>query len=71
MTQRELEREIANQTGETINTIRTLGFSPLRATIPIEERQEPLMVNWDEVDRMRNLESTTTGLFSIAVSKFA
>ncbi|QEG22040.1 hypothetical protein MFFC18_19010 [Mariniblastus fucicola] len=54
MTQRELEREVASQTGETFQTIRSLGFSALRETIPIEERQEPLMVDWDEVDRRRN-----------------
>ena len=58
MTQRELEREIASQTGESIQTIKTMGFSPLRETIPIEERQKPLMVDWDEVDRSRNLRGT-------------
>ena len=58
MTQRELDREIASQTGESIQTIKSLGFSPLRDTIPIEERQEPLMVDWDEVDRSRNLRGT-------------
>ena len=55
MTQRELNREIASQTGESIQTIQSLGFSPLREIIPVEERQEPLMVDWDEVDRNRNL----------------
>ena len=55
MTQRELNREIASQTGESIQTISSMGFSPLRETIPIEEREEPLMVDWDEVDRIRNL----------------
>ena len=58
MTQRELDREIAGQTGESIQTIKTMGFSPLRETIPIEERQKPLMVDWDEVDRSRNLRGT-------------
>ena len=53
MTQKELEREIANQTGETIQTIKSMGFSPLREVIPVEERQEPLVVDWDEVDRNR------------------
>ena len=54
MTQRELDREVASQTGESIQTIKSMGFSPLRETIPIEERQKPLMVDWDEVDRRRN-----------------
>ena len=55
MTQRELNREIANQTGDSILTINTMGFSPLRSVIPIEERQEPLIIDWDEVDRIRQL----------------
>ena len=54
MTQRELNREIANQTGESPHTIHAMGFSPLRFVIPVEERQEPLVVDWDEVDRIRN-----------------
>ena len=58
MTQRELNREIANQTGDSIKTINTIGFSPLRSVIPIEERQEPLIIDWDEVDRIRQLGGT-------------
>ena len=54
MTQQELNREVANQTGESIHTIKNLGFSPLRPDIPIEERLAPLMVDWDEVDRLRH-----------------
>ena len=54
MTQRELNREIANHTGESSHTIHAMGFSPLRSVIPVEERQEPLVVDWDEVDRIRN-----------------
>ena len=55
MTQQELNREIANQTGESIHTINAMGFSQLRSVIPVEERQEPLVVDWDEIDRTRNL----------------
>ena len=55
MTQSELDREVASQTGESIQTIKSLGFSPLRETVPIEERQEPLVVDWDEVDRSRHM----------------
>jgi hypothetical protein len=47
MTQRELEREVARQTGESIHSIRKMGFSPLEAEMPFEERQEPLMVDWE------------------------
>ena len=55
MTQRELNREVASHTGENINTITSMGFSPLRSVIPVEERQEPLVIDWDEVDQIRNL----------------
>ena len=58
MTQRELDQEIANQTGESVHTIIAMGFSPLRSSIPVEERQEPLVIDWDEVDRIRNLRGT-------------
>ena len=58
MTQRELNLEIANQTGESIHIIRSMGFSPLQPVIPIEERQEPLTIDWDEHDRIRNLRGT-------------
>ena len=58
MTQQELNREVADQTGESICTIKSMGFSPLQPVIPIEERQEPLMIDWDEHDRIRNLRVT-------------
>jgi hypothetical protein len=41
-----LNQQVANKTGEDLETIRQLGFSPL-GPIEIEERQEPLMVDWD------------------------
>ena len=53
MTQKELEQQISRQTGDSIQTIRQLGFSPLQEVIPIEERQTPLMVDWDLEDRTR------------------
>ena len=56
MRQRELNQEIAKQTGESIDTIEVMGFSPLRSVIPVEEREEPLTVDWDEVDRRRSLQ---------------
>ena len=55
MTQRELNWKIAYQTGDSIKTINAMGFSPLRSVIPIEERQVPLVIDWDEIDRTRNL----------------
>ena len=56
MTQQELNQKIADQIGEPITVVKTMGFSPLREFIPIEERREPLVVDWDEVDRTRKLE---------------
>ena len=47
MTQKELERQISQQTGESLQTIRNLGFSPLQTELPFEERNKPLMVDWD------------------------
>jgi hypothetical protein len=50
MTQADLNREIAQATGETVATIDSLGFVPLTCS-PIE--REPLTVDWDEVDQQR------------------
>lgn len=58
MTQYELNQEIATQTGESLHTIRSMGFGLLQPVIPIEERQEPLMMDWDEHERIRNLRGT-------------
>lgn len=55
MTQRELNQEIAKHTGESIHTVKSRGFSPLRSFIPIEERQEPLTIDWDEQEKIRYL----------------
>jgi len=45
MNQSELNREVAQATGETVSTIRQLGFVPLTRG-PYE--REPLVVDWDE-----------------------
>ena len=47
MTQRELERELANMTGESIATIRSRGFGLVE---PPE--LEPLVVDWDEAQQV-------------------
>ena len=52
MDQRELNREVARKTGETVSTIAALGFIPL-TVLPFE--CEPLTVDWDELDADRNL----------------
>ncbi|MBI3464355.1 MAG: hypothetical protein HY000_15060 [Planctomycetes bacterium] len=48
MTKSELDRAVAHATGESLATIRSLGFSML--TPPAEE---PQMVDWDELDAER------------------
>lgn len=48
MTQRELERELARSTGESIGTIRSMGFSLVE---PPE--LEPLTVDWDSLAAQR------------------
>ena len=50
MTQSELNRAIAEATGESVGTIAAMGFVVLTAG-PVE--REPLTVDWDEVDAQR------------------
>jgi hypothetical protein len=52
MTQRELNRAVAQATGETVRTIDEIGFVPL---LPIPYEHEPLTIDWDEFDSDRNL----------------
>ena len=52
MNQRELNREVARKTGETISTIAALGFIPLTGQ-PYE--REPFTIDWDERDAERNV----------------
>ena len=54
MTQAELDRAIATKTGESRNTIAQRGFVLLRP-LPVERepKREPLMVDWDELERSR------------------
>ena len=42
----ELNRQVADKTGEDLATIQRLGFGPL-TTIEMEERDTPLVVDWD------------------------
>ena len=52
MNQRELNREVARKTGETVSTIVALGFIPL-TNQPYE--REPLTIDGDERDADRNV----------------
>ena len=48
MTQRDLDRQVARATGETVSTIRNMGFGLVEMPDP-----EPLIVDWDELDNQR------------------
>jgi hypothetical protein len=52
MTQAELDRQIADATGESLRTISQMGFVPLRP-LAYERDREPLVVDWDALDRDR------------------
>jgi hypothetical protein len=53
MTQAELNEEVAKATGESVGTVSARGFSPLWP-VPYE-RERPLVVDWDEVERSREV----------------
>jgi hypothetical protein len=50
MTPRELNRAVAQATGESLSTIASLGFVPLTVG-PVE--REPLVIDWDQLDEDR------------------
>ena len=52
MTQAELNREVAQATGESVDTIAQMGFVVL-TRIPIE--REPLRIDWDRLDADRRV----------------
>ncbi len=52
MTQAELNRAVARATGETVKTIADRGFIPLE---PVPDDHEPLVIDWDELDRRRRV----------------
>jgi hypothetical protein len=52
MTQRDLNREVAHATGETVETIERMGFGPLA-----EAPREPMSIDWDEMDELRGVVS--------------
>ena len=54
MTQRELNREVAQATGESVGTIAEMGFVPL-TTFPYERERdrEPLVVDFDQLEETR------------------
>ena len=57
MTQNQLDREIARATGESLSTIRSLGFSvadPDDVSFdPEQPRRRPRILNWDRLAAKR------------------
>jgi hypothetical protein len=56
MSELELYQEQAEITGESQEFLRQQGFSILGQNL-VEERDEPLVIDWDEVDASRIFES--------------
>ena len=54
MRQRELDRNIARATGETVSTVARMGFVPL-LPVPYERDREPLVMDWDEWEQTRKI----------------
>lgn len=50
--QSDLDRQVAQATGESRSTIRSLGFVPL-LPVPYELDRRPLVVDWDELEQRR------------------
>jgi hypothetical protein len=55
MNQRDLNRVVAQATGETVTTISRMGFVPL---IPGQIDREPQFLDWDRLDEQRNVALT-------------
>ncbi|REJ88276.1 MAG: hypothetical protein DWQ35_20060 [Planctomycetota bacterium] len=57
MRQAELNRAVARATGETVSTIKRLGFllaDPVESCDPDSEEYGPHVIDWDELDAQRN-----------------
>jgi hypothetical protein len=54
MTQRELNRNVAAATGESVREIARRGFVPL-SPIPVEREPEDFILDWDAYDLERNV----------------
>jgi len=59
MNQRDLNREVAQATGESIKTIDRMGFSPLR--VRFEQDPEEYAVDWDGLEAQRSADLPSSG----------
>jgi hypothetical protein len=58
MKQSELNRQVAKQTGESVATIKRLGFildEPMEADEGPEQNFGPLVIDWDALEAQRHL----------------
>ena len=62
MKQSELNRQVAKQTGESIATIKRLGFvldEPIAPGEDVERDLGPLVIDWDALEAQRHIRSLT------------
>ncbi len=59
MNQRDLNREVALATGEAVETIARMGFSPLR--VRFEQDPEEYAVDWDGLEAQRSADLPSSG----------
>jgi hypothetical protein len=60
MTQNELDQQIARATGESVRRIARQGFSLIGAPCYSADEREPFTVDWDEADRTRRRERSSS-----------
>ena len=61
MKQADLDRAVARATGETVATIKRLGFllaEPAESLDPDSDQRDPQFIDWDELEAQRNEGST-------------
>jgi len=60
MNQADLDRAVAHATGETVSTIKRLGFllaDPIDVGLPDSEDPGPYVIDWDELEARRDGDS--------------
>lgn len=61
MRQADLNREVAQATGETVSIVKRLGFlldDPFASTNPDSKEMGPLVIDWDELESQRHAASS-------------
>ena len=71
MKQADLDRAVARATGETVSTIKRLGFllaEPDDCLDPESEEHGPYVIDWDELEAQRNETGTRRPRYEPAVA---